>query len=109
MALSPESQLERRLEFHAVLESFLDGGKAYFQPPPNLQMSFPAIVYGLDEQSSEHANNAPYILTDRYLVTVLDQDPDSIIPRKVAMLPRTRWVRAFKQNDLNHTIYATYF
>lgn len=109
MALSPESQLQRRLKFQTLLEALLGSRHVYFQPPSNLKMNYPAIVYSVDDQLSEHANNAPYTLIDRYLITIMDTDPDSTIPRKVANLPRTRWVRAFRSNDLNHTIYATYF
>ena len=109
MALSPESQLTRRLELQTQLENLLGSRSVYFQPPNNVKMSYPAIVYGLDNQAAEHAGNNPYILTDRYQISVLDADPDSIIPRKVAKLPQTSFVRAFKQNDLNHTIYVLYF
>jgi hypothetical protein len=43
------------------------------------------------------------------MVTVIDEDPDSDIPGKVAMLPMTLFNRWFAADNLNHDIYTVYF
>jgi len=45
----------------------------------------------------------------RYKVTVIDPDPDSLIPDKVASLPSAVFNRFFAANNLNHDVYNLYF
>jgi hypothetical protein len=98
-----------RLEFQAVLAGVQHGTSVYFQPPPNVAMTYPAIIYNRDYQAAEFADNVLYSRTTRYQVTVIDPDPDSTIPDKVAELPLTRFVRHFTTEGLNHDIYDVYF
>lgn len=98
-----------RLDFQDVLSGLQDGVAVYFQPPENVTMSYPAIVYNRDYQSVVFADNSPYSRKIRYQVTVIDRDPDSLIPDKVAQLPLTRYVRHFTTANLNHDIYDVYF
>jgi hypothetical protein len=96
-----------RLEFQTLLEGLCDN--VYFQPPANVTMRYPAIVYNLDYQKVLAADNVPYLRANRYQVTVIDRDPDSPIPDKVAGLPMTTYVRHFTADQLNHNIYDVYF
>ncbi len=98
-----------RLELQAVLAGLADGLSVYFQPPPDIEISYPAIVYNRDYQQVDFADNAPYSRTIRYQVTVIDRDPDSAIPDLVASLPLTRYVRHYTTAKLNHDIYDVYF
>jgi hypothetical protein len=72
-------------------------------------MVYPAIVYNRDYQDVDFADNKPYYRRIRYQVTVIDANPDSAIPDKVAELPRTKYVRHFTTEGLNHDIYDVYF
>lgn len=72
-------------------------------------MRYPAIVYNRDFQYAAYADNDLYSRKTRYQVTVIDRDPDSLIPDKVAALPLTRYVRHFTTENLNHDIYDVYF
>ncbi len=98
-----------RLDFQNLLETLLGTGNVYFQPPPNVSMIYPSIVYNRDFQSVQFADNGPYRRKIRYQVTVIDPDPDSLIPEKVAELPLTTYVRHFTAGNLNHDIYDVYF
>jgi len=98
-----------RLEFQAVLEALEDGLSVYFQPPVNVVMSYPAIVYNRDYQTVDYADNLPYSRHIRYQVTVIASDPDSPVPDLVAQLPMTRYVRHYTTENLNHDIYDVYF
>jgi hypothetical protein len=99
--------MDQRLKLQALLESLCPN--VYFQPPPNLQMVYPAIVYERDNAVSEFAGNKPYRHTKRYQVTVIDPDPDSEIHEKVAELPLTSFSRHFATAGLNHDVYNLYF
>jgi len=98
-----------RLELQTVLEGLQDGVAVYFQPPENVTMSYPAIVYNRDYLAVDFADNSPYNRKIRYQVTVIDRDPDSLIPDKVASLPLMHYVRHYTTENLNHDIYDVYF
>lgn len=99
----------RRLELQALLESLAGNRNVYFQPPSNIQMKYPAIVYQRDYADTLFADNNPYRRTTRYMVTVIDKDPDSEIPGRVAQLPMCLFSRHFKADNLNHDVYNLYF
>lgn len=102
--------MDRRLELHALLESLLpEGKKAYFQPPENVQMSYPCIVYQRDYADVQFAGNKPYRQNTRYQVTVIDPDPDSPIRDAVEELPMCLFVRFFTAGFLNHDVFEIYF
>lgn len=96
-----------RLELQNILGEICDN--VYFQPPPSIRMTYPAIVYSRDYRFTMHADNGPYSHTKRYQVTVIARDPDSEIPDLVADLPLAAQVRAFASDGLNHDIFDLYF
>jgi hypothetical protein len=98
-----------RLEFQAVLEGLQNGLSVYFQPPDNIDMSFPAIIYNRDITSDKHADNILYGTTQRYSVMIIDRDPDSPIPGLVGALPYAKSIRHFTTAGLYHDIYYVYF
>lgn len=98
-----------RLELQALLVSLLGSNNVYFQPPPSLNMSYPCIVYKRDYQDSDFANNKPYKHKKRYLVTVIDRDPDSDIPDKVRELPMCVYDRFYTADNLNHDVFNLFF
>jgi len=99
-----------RLELHAILVGLVgEGGTVYFQPPSNVQMTYPCIVYARDAGLTKFADNAPYTYNQRYQVTVIDRDPDSDIPRKVTGLPKTSYNRGFVADNLHHDVLELYY
>lgn len=80
----------------------------YFQPPANVNMSYPCIVYSRDRNWTSFASNAPYRYTKRYQVTVIDRDPDSPIPDKIAALPTCSHEQAFVADNLHHDVFSLY-
>jgi hypothetical protein len=98
-----------RLELQAKLETLLGKRDVYFQPPPSIQLSYPCIIYQRDDRRTEFADNNPYNHAIRYLVTVIDRNPDSDIPDKVAALPKCSFVRFFVADNLNHDVFSLFF
>lgn len=99
----------KRLEIQTILEELLGSGNVYFQPPATLQISYPCIVYKRDYASTDYAGNRPYRNDKRYQVTVIDPDPDSDIPDKVAALPTSAFNRFFTADNLNHDVFNVFF
>jgi hypothetical protein len=98
----------QRLKLQTILENLLGSDQVYFQPPENVKMQYPAIVYFRDRAVTRHADNLKYMDHTMYEVTVIDRDPDSTISEKVRSLPKCSFERSFKQDGLNHDIYSLY-
>lgn len=95
----------QRADFHTMLEELLGTENVYFQPPVDKKMVYPCIRYELDDVDVEHADNIPWRTDKRYLVTVIDRDPDSAIPDKVAALPLCSFSRHYRASGLNYFVY----
>lgn len=99
----------RRLELQALLEAIDGVAKVYFQSPPSVNMEYPCIVYRRDTAETEFADNNVYNVKKRYLVTVIDRDPDGEIPKQVAALPTSVFDRFYVNDGLNHDVYKIFF
>lgn len=100
----------RRHQFHQLLKDTVgEGVKVYFQPPSNEKMVYPCVLYRRDRVNTTHADNSPYRTQKRYAVTVIDRDPDSELPDKIAQLPSASFSRFYLADNLNHDVYTIYF
>jgi hypothetical protein len=97
----------QRLQLHQLLETFTEN--VYFQPPTNIQLKYPCIIYKRDFADTKFADDKPYDVVLRYMVTIIDQDPDSEIPAKVAAMPMSLFNRFYTAENLNHDVYSVYF
>lgn len=84
-------------------------GNVYFQAPPSTGMKYPCILYKLDSVDTDYAGNRPYSHNKRYLITVIDRNPDSPLSDRIAELPTARFSTRFVTEGLNHTAYNLYF
>jgi hypothetical protein len=96
-----------RLKLHQLLETFTE--HVYFQPPTNVHLVYPCIVYKRDFADTKFADDNPYSHRLRYMITVIDLNPDSEIPSKVAAMPMSLFNRFYTADDLNHDVYNVYF
>lgn len=97
-----------RIELQEKLEELLGSENVYFQPPETLKMKYPCIVYKRNGGDSDYADDYPYSYRFRYSVTVIDRNPDSLIPGKIASLPMCRIDRHFTADNLNHDVFILY-
>lgn len=100
------STKNNRIDFHRVLEGLYgENPHVYFQPPENIQMQYPAIVYNRSEINNDHSNNAVYLQEVVYQVIVIDKNPDSDIVDKISKYPTARFSRHYTSNNLNHDVF----
>lgn len=101
--------MKTRLDFRKILEQLLVDNNyprnIYYDPPSGFRMKFPCFTYQLSGVSSDHADNLPYNLTQSYLVTWIDKDPDSPMVDKILQIPTCRMNRSFAVDGLNHTTF----
>lgn len=81
----------------------------YFQPPSNIRIAYPCIVYSLSDIDSKFADNMPYMHQRKYSLTIMDKNPDSMIVDKVAQLPRCSFDRAYTADNLYHWVFIIYY
>lgn len=98
-----------RLDLQDLLETLIGSENVYFQPPPTYQMSYPCIVYQRSDINTDYANNNPYNLQKKYMLTVIDPDPDSAIPDQVAGLPTALFDRHYVFDNLNHDVFTIFY
>ncbi len=103
------AQSLRREELQTTLEGLLGSRNVYFQPPENIRMNYPCVVYERDSVETKYADNEMYFRKKRYRITIIDRDPDSEIPDRIATLPLCRYSRFFTADNLNHDIFNLYF
>lgn len=101
---------DRRPELHQVLKGvFNSNPHVYFQPPENVKLVYPCIIYKLDGMPDRFADNLEYFEHRNYQLTVIDTDPDSELREKVAKLKWCRFNRHFVADNLNHYIFTIYY
>ena len=99
----------QRQQLQTTLVDILGSNNVYFQPPPSIQLNYPCIIYKRDDENNQFADNKRYAHKKKYLVTVIDSNPDSLIPDKVADLPLCAFDRFYTANNLNHDVYNLFF
>lgn len=94
-----------------VLGGFFPDGDShcYFQPPADIQIKYPCIVYEYSSDNDRFADNKHYIHFKRYTVTVIDEDPDSKIPMELKKLPYCASDRNFATEGLSHFVHTLYY
>lgn len=98
-----------RLDLHVIFKTILGTDNVYFQPPPNVQLKYPCIIYTRDRINTLFAGDRPYRHSKRYMVTVIDRNPDSEIPDKIAELPKCAFDRSYTADNLNHDVFKIFF
>jgi hypothetical protein len=102
--------MDQRLQLQALLEDILDSRNVYFQPPEDVKILYPCIIYSRGVIGrNKYANNKPYSHRVRYTITVVDPDPDSIILDKISELQMCAFERHYTKDNLNHDVYNLYY
>lgn len=98
-----------RLSLHTTLINILGSENVYFQPPPSLQLKYPCVIYKLDGVKVSHANDKNYLNTKRYLVTVVDRNPDTQTYERVLDLPHSSLETVLVKDNLNQYVCSLYW
>ena len=98
-----------RLDLHDILKTIVGSSNVYFQPPEDLKMKYPCIVYSKNKIDTKYSGDKVYNYTVGYTVTVIDRDPDSLIPEKLLILPKCSFDRHYTADNLNHDVYNLFY
>ena len=72
-------------------------------------MSYPCIVYSLDNIDIKNADDINYKIERRYLITAVDTNPDSPLVNKLLTIPRISFNRSYVGDGLYHFAFTLYY
>lgn len=97
-----------RLDLHEELKSFIPN--VYFQPPSNIQMLYPCIVYNKTDKPKKFGNDRIYIWTQGYQLTLIEKDPDSTVADELESHFQYATIsQYFTVDNLYHTTISLYY
>ena len=99
-----------RLKLHEELCSILGTRYVYFQSPGKSGMVYPCIKYSHSGVNTTRANDKIYNAVNRYELTVIDQNPDSEIYKKILEhFSRCSYDSGYIADNLNHDVLTLYY
>lgn len=98
-----------RLDLHEILCGILGSRNAYFQPPSNVRMAYPAIKYSLKDVEARHADDIKYRKLPCYELILIDKNPDSEFIDSILDLPYCSFDRHYESDNLNHDVFTIYY
>jgi hypothetical protein len=101
--------MDSRPSLQTMLEELIESRNVYNNPPASVKMKYPAIVYCRNGIENLHADDSVYKQNNSYTLTVIDEDSDSEIVKKISKLPLCKWIRHFKSDNLNHDVFTLYY
>lgn len=102
MAMSLEA---RRLKLHELLKSFLGSNRVYYQPPSNIKLEYPCIVYSLRDIDGKRADNSRYIENAIFDVSYIHVGVDDNVVGDLARLPYVIYDRHYVSENLSHDTF----
>lgn len=82
----------------------------YFEPPQNIKMFYPCVVFKRGVMSSRHAGNKTYKIDDAWDLTYIRFDPDDEIPHQMLeWFQMIRHTRTFVADGLHHDQFKLYY
>lgn len=89
---------------HSYLEALLPNVTLYFQPPESIKLEYPCLIYRLDNVFSKNADNVPYIVKNRYSLTLITKKVEEDMYYKLLSLESAKYERLFIADGLYHLI-----
>ncbi len=102
--------MHTQVDLQNALEQFLGSRNVYFQPPSNVHLKYPCIIYDWSKVKPEYANNYMYMHTKAYEVMIIDQKKNSEFPDKfLTAFPYVSFSRVYPADGLWHFVYNLYY
>lgn len=97
---------ERRLVLQGILEEIAGQGKVYFNPPENIKLSYPCIVYNRSRVNDRYADGIVYDKMTEYDITYITRDPREAPFEEFEKLPYCSHNRHYVTDNLHHDVFT---
>lgn len=91
-----------------LLQQAVGHNRVYFQPPENLNIGYPAIVFHLSKIEVDHASDAPYKGAKEYSVTLITKDPEPDVINEILKIPYSSLDTTYISDGMNHFVFTVY-
>ena len=91
-----------------LLQKAVSHNRVYFQPPENLKIGYPAVVFHLSKIKLDHADDAPYKGAREYSVTLITKEPEPEVLDEILKIPYTTLDTTYISDGMNHFVFTTY-
>lgn len=95
---------QHRLKLHNMLCEICNN--VYFQPPENLRIKYPAVIYSRKQLTTKHADDINFLVSTSFVVNVIYTDARSEIPGKILELPYAYHDRDYISDNLYHSVFS---
>lgn len=101
---------KRRVAFDTELRALLNTTNTYYEPPADVRMSYPCVVYSLGNMDDVRADDIHYTRRLRFMVTTISANPDSEWPQLILdYFPYARFDRNYSADNLSHNVIMIYY
>ena len=98
-----------RPALHEKLCEILGSRNVYFDPPSNIHINYPCIIYKRIAAESRRADNGRYIVWYPYDVQVISKDPDyELFDTFLSYFDNGREGAPFVKDNLHHSNFTIY-
>lgn len=95
---------KHRLKLNDALSKICE--HVYFQPPENIKIKYPAIVYSRKRLDEKYADDVSFIVSTSFVVNVIYTDAQSDIPEKITEIPYSYHDRDYISDNLYHSVFS---
>lgn len=100
--------MHEQIKMQEKLEKILGLPNVYFQPPENVKLKYPCILYEIDNIDRLTADNEVYRINTRFQITYIDKEPNSMILELFNREIHFTSSRYYVADNLHHYIYLGY-
>lgn len=97
-----------REDLKKALRTILGSKEVYFQPSESIKLTYPCIIYELNDYNLIKADNGNHHISDSYSITLITKQPDETISKRLLELPMCSFNRPFINDGLYHYVFTIY-
>lgn len=106
--------MKNRLKLDEELRDFLlvntGSSNLYFQPPENVKIKFPCIIYNLKDINLTYADDLAYSGMKSYELKLICKNPDNdYVENLLRSFKYIRFDRSYVNDNLNHYAFVLYY
>nr|DAY36821.1 MAG TPA: tail completion protein [Caudoviricetes sp.] len=91
-----------------MLQQAVQHYQVYFQPPENLKITYPAVIFHLSKIEIDHASDVPYKGAKEYSVTLITKDPEPDVIDEILKIPYSSLDTTYISDGMNHFVFTVY-
>lgn len=91
-----------------LLQQAVQHDRVYFQPPENLKIQYPAVVFHLSKIEIDRASDVPYKGAKEYSVTLITKDPEPDVIDEILKIPYSSLDTTYISDGMNHFVFTFY-